>query len=155
MDWYLTIKTIHILSAAVLFGTGIGIAFFMLQSYFSDDLNVKFYATRTTVIADYVFTLPAVLLQPISGMWLIWQGGYSWDETWLLITYGLYIFIGSLWLPVVWIQIRLKNMLLQVTKHKSPLPETYNKLFRIWFLMGWPAFIALIGIFILMEFKPL
>ena len=81
----------------------------MFRSHFTDDLHEKLYAVRNTVLADYIFTLPAVIIQPLTGVWLIWQSGFAWDETWLLITYGIYVIAGVCWLPVVWIQIRLKK----------------------------------------------
>ncbi len=155
MNTYFIIKTIHILSSTILFGTGIGIAFFMFRSYFTDDIDEKLYAARNTVLADYLFTFPAVVIQPISGAWLVWQGGYYWMDYWLFVTYMIYIFAGICWLPVVWIQIQLKNMLIQSIDDHAELPARYNKLFKIWFLLGWPAFISLVVVFFLMVFKPI
>ncbi len=155
MDWYSFIKTLHILSSTILFGTGIGIAFFMLRSYFINDINQKLYAARNTVLADYIFTLPAVIVQPITGAWLIWQGGYNWLDLWLVITYIIYIIAGLCWLPVVWIQIQLKKILIQSANDGTELPARYNKLFKIWFIMGWPAFIGLVIVFFLMVIKPI
>lgn len=154
MDIYLTIKTLHIISSVVLFGTGIGIAFFMLRSYFTDNIHEKFYAARNTVLADYLFTTPAVIAQPLTGVWLVWQGGYDWMDLWLAATYVIYIITGLCWLPVVWIQIQLKNMATHAVETNSALPARYNKLFKIWFLLGWPAFIGLVAVFFLMVFKP-
>ena len=110
MTTYLIIKALHILSSAILFGTGIGIAFFMFRSHFTADIGEKYYAARNTVVADYVFTLPAVLLQPLTGAWLVWQGGFDWLDKWLFITYAIYLVAGVCWLPVVWIQIKLKEI---------------------------------------------
>ena len=154
MDPYLFIKALHILSSTVLFGTGLGIAFFMVMSFFTPDLNEKFYALRITVLADYLFTAPAVVIQPVTGAWLIWQGGYGWTDLWLVWTYILYAIAGLCWLPVVVIQIRLKNILKKSVATNSPLPPLYHQLFRWWFLLGWPAFIGLVGVFFLMVFKP-
>ncbi len=84
MDWYLITKTIHIISSTILFGTGLGTAFFFLCSHFTDNLHEKFFATRTTVLADYFFTAPAVILQPLSGAWLIWKGGFDPAAPWLI-----------------------------------------------------------------------
>lgn len=154
MDPYFIVKTIHIISSTVLFGTGLGTAFFMFMSRFTDNLQEKFYASRTTVLADYLFTAPAVILQPLSGAWLIWKGGYDPSAPWLMWTYGLYILAGLCWIPVVWIQIRLKQLLKTAIDTGATLPESYHKLFRIWFLLGWPAFISLIVIFFLMVMKP-
>ena len=140
MDLYLTIKTIHILSSTILFGTGIGIAFFMFRSYFTDNIQEKLYASRNTVLADYLFTLPAVIIQPLSGAWLVWQGGHDWMDLWLSITYAIYIVAGLCWLPVVWIQIQLKTILAECVKTGEALPDRYHKLFKIWFLLGWLLF---------------
>lgn len=154
MTWYLIIKTIHILSSTILFGTGIGIAFFMFRTSFTDQPMQKHFAATNTVLADTIFTLPAVFLQPLSGAWLVWQGGYDWSETWLLITYVLYLLAGACWIPVVWIQIELKKLITLATETGTSLPTRYNKLFKIWFALGWPAFVGLTAIFYLMVAKP-
>ena len=154
MVLYLIIKTLHIISATILFGTGIGIAFFMFCSYCTDNVQEKFYAARNTVLADYLFTFPAVIIQPLTGLWLIYESGYDGTELWLTLTYGLYIMAGICWLPVVWIQIQLKTMLAEAVQNGTELPERYNKLFKIWFVLGWPAFVGLIVVFFLMVVKP-
>ena len=154
MDLYLIIKTIHVISSTILFGTGIGIAFFMLRSHFTDNIHEKLYAARNTVLADYLFTVPAVFIQPVTGIWLIWQGGYDWMDLWLSATYVIYVIAGLCWLPVVWIQIQLKNMAAHAVETSEVLPERYYRLFKIWFILGWPAFIGLIVVFFLMVFKP-
>ena len=155
MDWYLTIKVVHIISSTVLFGTGIGIAFFMFRSHFSTELNEKLYAVHNTVLADYLFTLPAVVLQPLTGMWLVWQAGYSWTDTWLVWTVILYVVAGMCWLPVVWIQIQLRSILIDNRESDTPLPTRYGSLFRMWFFLSWPAFISLVIIFFLMVYRPI
>ena len=91
MDPYFLIKTVHIISSTILFGTGLGTAFFMLSSHFAQNMQEKFYAARTTVLADTLFTAPAVILQPLTGFWLIWNGGHDWTFSWLMWTYGIYI----------------------------------------------------------------
>lgn len=154
MDWYLILKAVHILSSAVLFGTGMGIAFFLYCSRFSKNLHQRYYAAKFTIIADYIFTAPAVILQPLTGFWLISEGGFDIFSPWLISTYILYIFVGTCWLPVVWLQIQLKKILSQTIQDKTELPKRYHRLFRIWFLLGWPAFIGLVAIFFLMVFKP-
>lgn len=154
MDVYLVIKTIHILSAAILFGTGIGIAFFMLRSRSIENLSEKHFSTHNTVVADVLFTLPAVIVQPLSGAWLVWQSGYLWSDLWIVLSMVMYVFLGLCWLPVVWIQIQLNSMVIMAQKNNTPLPERYEKLFSLWLMLGWPAFISLIAIFFLMVFKP-
>ncbi len=154
VDWYLVIKTLHIISSAVLFGTGLGIAFFMFRSRYTDNLQEQHFAASYTVMADYLFTLPAVIVQPLSGAWLIWQGGYGWSDAWLVWSYALYLLAGLCWLPVVWIQLRLKKLTYLTLHNGTALDDSYHRLFNYWMLLGWPAFISLILIFMLMVFKP-
>jgi len=159
MDTYSVVKTLHIISATVLFGTGMGIAFFMVCSAFGKNLHEKYFAARFTVLADFIFTTPAVIIQPLTGMYLIAQGGFDPAAFWLKATYGLYILAGICWLPVVWIQLRLRNIIaatLQSAENgqEKSLPREYGRLFKIWFCLGWPAFGALIAIFWLMVTKP-
>ncbi|MEN8207252.1 MAG: DUF2269 domain-containing protein [Pseudomonadota bacterium] len=154
MDWYLTVKVVHIISSTVLFGTGLGIAFFMFRSHFSKHIQEKYYAAYNTVMADYLFTLPAVIVQPLSGAWLVWKSGYNWTDTWLVWTYALYLLAGLCWLPVVWIQHRLKILTADALHNDTALPESYRRLFRYWMLLGWPAFASLVLVFFLMVFKP-
>lgn len=154
MEMYQIVKTLHILGAAVLFGTGIGIAFFMYASHFAKNLHEKYFAARMTVLADFIFTTPAVILQPLSGLWLVFSGGYGAHDLWLSVSYGLYALAGLCWLPVVWIQWQLRGMLKTAIDMQSDLPARYHRLFRIWFVLGWPAFIALVVIFALMVAKP-
>ncbi len=154
MDAYLTIKTLHIISSTILFGTGMGIAFFHFSSHFSDNIHEKMFAARNTVLADYFFTFPAVIVQPLTGVWLVWQGGYGWLDVWLFATYMLYLLAGICWIPVVWIQIQMKKELAQCVVTGAELSERYHRLFKYWFLLGWPAFVGLVAIFFLMVFKP-
>ena len=154
MDLYLAVKTLHIISSTILFGTGIGIAFFMFRSWFSDNIDEKLYAARNTVFADYLFTFPAVVIQPLSGIALIYIAGFDWTAFWLMATYVIYIVTGLCWLPVVWIQIQLKKMCIEAAENGSGLPERYNRLFKIWILLGWPAFLGLVVVFYLMVAKP-
>ena len=100
MDWHLVVKTAHILSSTILFGTGIGIAFFMFRSHFTDDVAGKLFAARNTVLADKVFTFPAVVIQPATGAWLVWSGGFDWTEpgSWSPIRFTLLLaFVGYRW----------------------------------------------------------
>lgn len=154
MDAYAIIKTLHIISSTILFGTGMGIAFFMVCGRFARNVHERFYAARVTVLADYIFTLPAVIIQPLTGLWLIVEGGYDPMAFWLKMTYALYAISGLCWLPVVWIQIQLRNMAAEAASSGGALPARYESLFRLWFFLGWPAFISLVAIFYLMVTKP-
>jgi uncharacterized membrane protein len=154
MDLYPLIKTVHILSAAILFGTGIGIANFMLFGHRSGRPQERAFAARMTVTADFLFTLPSVIIQPVSGAWLVWHGGFLWSDYWLVLTYGLYLLAGACWVPVVIIQMRIKAMLQAQQRGEAFSQATYNRLFRIWFVLGWPAFGSVVVIFWLMVTKP-
>jgi uncharacterized membrane protein len=154
IDAYLLLKLIHILSAAVLFGTGLGIAFFMVWATRSRDAGVVAAVGRMVVIADFLFTAMAVVAQPLSGLALIRLQGYALTEPWLLATYGLYILVGLCWLPVVWIQQRLARLAATAAAAGEPLPPAYDRLYRIWFALGWPAFAAVIAIYVLMLSRP-
>ena len=151
---YEAVKWLHILGATVLFGTGLGIAFFMFASRWSGDIATRVFLARLTVIADYIFTLPAVIVQPVTGLILAELSGYAWDEPWLVASYGLYLVAGACWIPVVFIQIRLRDLAQAALADGGALPPAYERLFRIWFWLGWPAFIALLVVFYLMIAKP-
>ena len=153
LDGYLLIKTVHILSATILFGTGLGIAFFFWSARRGDDA-ARLFAARTTVNADLLFTLPAVVLQPITGGWLVFKAGFGPGELWLTLSYALYILAGLCWLPVVWLQIRMKKMLEAKVAGEAFDAAAYERLRRSWFLLGWPAFLSLVVVFWLMVTKP-
>ena len=154
MDAYLVVKTLHILSAAVLFGTGLGIASFMFLGHRDGQPAARAFAARTTVKADFFFTLPAVIVQPLTGVLLIAKGGFAWTEAWLVLSYGLYLFAGLCWIPVVVMQMRIKTML-EAAEQGLPFDrEAYGRLYRRWFALGWPAFLSVIAMFWLMVAKP-
>lgn len=154
MDIYSLIKTLHIISATIVFGTGIGIANFMFFGSRSRVPVERAFAARMTVKADFLFTLPAVIAQPLSGAWLVWQGGFLWSDYWLVVTYGLYLLAALCWVPVVFIQIRMKVMLEAHARGEAIDEAAYDRLFRNWFVLGWPAFGGLVVIFWLMVTKP-
>lgn len=155
MDFYTIIKTIHVISATILFGTGIGIAFFFFLPHLrQNDVTARLAAAKMTVTADFLFTLPAVIAQPLTGAWLVWKGGFDWADYWLVMTYALYVVAGLCWVPVVLIQIRLKQMLEAQAVGTTIDQRAYERLFHWWFILGWPAFGGLVFIFFLMVAKP-
>jgi uncharacterized membrane protein len=154
MDTHLLVKTLHIISATVVFGTGMGIASFMLFGQFGCDPAAQTFAARTTVRADFLFTLPAVIVQPLSGVWLISHGGFAWNDYWLVLTYALYLLAGACWLPVLAIQMRMTAMLEGKAQGAAFGEVAYRRLFCWWFVLGWPAFGGLVAIFWLMVAKP-
>ena len=154
MDFYFLVKTLHIVSATILFGTGIGIANFMFLGHRSGVPQERAFAARMTVKADFLFTLPSAIIQPLSGAYLVWQGGFPWNELWLVLAAGLYLLAGACWVPVVFIQMRMKALLEASLRGEPYNEKTYNQLFRTWFVLGWPAFGSLVVIFWLMVTKP-
>jgi uncharacterized membrane protein len=154
LDLYFFVKTVHVLSATVLFGTGAGIAFFMLKGHLSAVPAARRFAAATTVRADFLFTLPAVIVQPLTGAWLVWKGGFDWSDWWLVTTYALYLLAGACWLPVVAIQMRLKAILEAEAVVGSLDEAKLSRLFTWWLALGWPAFGGLIIAFYLMVAKP-
>jgi len=126
----------------------------MFRSYFTPNIHEKLYAARNTVLADYIFTFPAVIIQPVTGVWLVMYGGYNWMDRWVVATVIIYVIAGLCWLPVVWVQIQLKRMLMQSVEMNTALPSNYDRLFKIWTMLGIPAFIGLVAIFFLMVIRP-
>ncbi|MGA9658610.1 MAG: DUF2269 domain-containing protein [Asticcacaulis sp.] len=151
---YLCVKWLHIISATVLFGTGIGTAFFMLMAHVNKDLRARVFATRTVVLADWLFTAPAIVIQPVTGLMLIHMGGFSMQEGWLMAATGLYVFAGLCWLPVVWMQIRMKRMAEQALATDGALSPEYQLFYFWWITLGSLAFPAVMAIFWLMVAKP-
>jgi uncharacterized membrane protein len=151
---YFVLKVIHVIGAAVLFGTGLGIAFFMLMAHRSGDPRTIAATARVVVIADTLFTATAAVVQPVSGAALAWVIGYSLLDSWLLVSIALYVLVGCCWLPVVWIQLRLRDLAREASRQGTDLPARYARLFRVWFLLGWPAFAGVVAIFAIMIAKP-
>jgi uncharacterized membrane protein len=154
MTTILVLKLVHLIGAAVLFGTGLGIAFFMYMAHRTGDPATIAATARTVVIADAMFTLNAVIAQPVSGAALALSIGYSFWEPWIVLSIVLYVVVGLCWLPVVGIQLRLRELAAAAVRTGAPLPPDYERLFRIWFALGVPAFLGVIVIFALMIFRP-
>lgn len=158
MTSFLIWKTVHVLSATVLVGTGMGIAFFCWfgsRSALRDgDIGALRTVLRFTVRADTIFTAPAVLLQLASGAVLIHLSGWSWWSPWTLTVMGLFALVGACWLPVVWIQVQLMRLAM-VAPSVAALPSEFAEKFRIWFLLGIPAFASVVVIVFLMVAKLL
>jgi uncharacterized membrane protein len=153
-DMLFALKLAHILGATVLFGTGLGIAFFMVMANRTGDPARIAHVASTVVIADTIFTATAVILQPISGALLAREIGWALSEGWIVLSLLLYVVTGLFWLPVVWVQIRLRNLARQAAANEEPLPQAYDRLYRIWFACGFPAFFAVLAIFWLMLTRP-
>jgi uncharacterized membrane protein len=154
MTSYLILKYLHVIGATVLLGTGAGIAFFMLLAHRTGDPKIVAAVARIVVIADFLFTATAVVAQPITGLLLARQAGYPLTEGWILLSILLYLVTGAFWLPVVWMQARMRDLAASAADRDEPLPAAYYRLFRLWFAFGFPAFAAVLAIFWLMIARP-
>ena len=154
MDIYLLAKTVHVMSSTVLFGTGIGIAFFFLMGMRSGDPAAAWFAARTTAIADMLFTLTAGIVQPLSGFLLVHLAGWDPFVPWLVATYAIYLAALACWLPVVWLQLQIRDMWARKLAGEAVDETLLARRFRWWFALGWPAFVGLTAVFYLMVAKP-
>ncbi len=151
---YLLLKYIHILSSTLLFGTGLGTAFHGYLAFRSRDAKVIASVGRSVILADWLFTAPAVIIQPATGVAMALMAGWPLTSGWLALSIVLYIVVGACWLPVVWLQIQLRALARQSCEKGAPLPPLYFRYLRVWFILGWPAFTAVLAIFYLMIVKP-
>jgi uncharacterized membrane protein len=154
MTTYHVLKFLHVIGATILLGTGAGIAFFMLLAHLTGQATTIAAVARIVVIADFVFTATAVVAQPITGVLLAWNVGYSLLEPWIFWSLVLYAVTGAFWLPVVWMQMRLRDLAAAAAARGTHLPSRYHVLFWWWFAFGFPAFTAVLAIFWLMIAKP-
>lgn len=150
---YLILKYIHIISMVLLFGTGLGSAFYKWMADRSGNIAHIAVTNRHVVLADWLFTTPTVFIQPITGLWMVYLLNYPLSTDWIMISLILYIFAGICWLPVVWIQIRMKKLSDHAVADGTELPGEYWSLARTWFWLGVPAFIAMMMVVLLMVFK--
>jgi uncharacterized membrane protein len=162
---YLIVKWVHIVSSTMLFGTGLGSAFYM---FFASRTRAfyMFFASRTrdaraisvvvryVVIADWLFTTPTIILQPATGLWLVHLAGFDLRAPWLLWSIVLYLLAGACWLPVVWMQVRMRDMAAEAARQSAELPAQYWSFLRWWVALGIVAFFALVVVFYLMVLKP-
>ena len=152
---YALIKTLHILSMVLLFGTGLGSAFYKWMADRSGQLAHIAVTNRHVVLADWWFTTPTVIFQPLSGLWLIHQLGLPITTPWVAISLGLYALAGVCWLPVVWLQIRMRDLATEALANQTDLPPAYGRMACAWFWLGVPAFSAMVLVVALMVFKHL
>lgn len=145
MSTYLWIKLVHVLSATILFGTGLGIAFFMLRAYLSESREAMAVTTRHVVLADWIFTAPAVVIQLVSGLWLTREIGIPFDSVWFVSVVGVFFLVGACWIPVVWIQIRVREIVARGGER-----DDYRTLMFVWIGLGCTAFGGVLLLFYLM-----
>lgn len=154
MDYALLLRWLHVIGAAVLLGTGAGIAFFMVMAHRSKDPRIIAHTAGVVVIADWLFTASAVVIQPITGALLAQATGWSLSEGWIVLSLGLYVLTGAFWLPVLWMQHRMRDLARSAVARNEALPARYYQFYGAWFLCGFPAFFSVLGIFWLMLARP-
>jgi uncharacterized membrane protein len=154
MSYYLVLKFLHVVGTAVLFGTGAGIAFFLLLAHRTGRAHVVAAVARIVVIADFLFTATAVVAQPLTGALLARELGIPLDTGWIGFSILLYLIAGAFWIPVVFMQIRMHDLATAAARQGRALPAAYHRLFRLWFAFGFPAFGAVLAIIWLMIAKP-
>jgi uncharacterized membrane protein len=155
---YLNVKLLHVLSATLLFGTGIGSAFYLLFASLSRDVRAIAVVSRAVVLADWLFTLSTMVLQPASGLYLAHLGNIPLASKWIAWSLALYGVALACWLPVLWLQVQMCRLAHLAARGHSilpaALPDAYWRYLRVWFVLGWPALLAFLGIFYLMVAKP-
>jgi uncharacterized membrane protein len=150
---YLTLKYLHLLSMVLLFGTGLGSAFYKWMADRSRNVTHIAIVNKHVVFADWLFTTPTIVIQPITGIWMLYLINIPLTTSWVLISLLLYVIAGLCWLPVVWLQIRMQKLAQLAVEQKTELDNQYWRYARIWFYLGIPAFIAMVAIVFLMVMK--
>lgn len=151
---YLVLKWAHVLSSTLLFGTGLGSAYYMLVTSLTRDARAVSVVARQVVLADWLFTSTTIVIQPVTGVLMARMAGWPLSTRWLAWSIGLYFLAGACWLPVVWLQLRMRDMADQAVAAGTPLPPRYWRFLRCWVMLGIPAFVALVVVFYLMVAKP-
>jgi uncharacterized membrane protein len=154
MAWLEFLRWAHVVGATVLLGTGAGIAFFMVMAHRTGDPRLIAHTASTVVIADWIFTASAVVAQPVTGLLLANAMGWSLSEGWIVVSMALYGVTGLFWLPVVWMQARMRDLARTAVAANEALPDAYHRLYRLWFACGFPAFFAVLAIVWLMTARP-
>ena len=150
---YLILKYFHLISAILLFGTGLGSAFYKWMADRNGNISNIAITNKNVVLADWIFTTPTVVFQPISGAWMATIIGLPLTTPWLMLSFVLYFIAGACWLPVVYLQIKMQKMSYIAMKNKNDLPQEYWQYAKLWFVLGIPAFISMVLIVMLMVFK--
>lgn len=154
MSAYLLLKTVHILSSVVLVGVGFGSAFYLFCTNRTRNVQAQAVVARFVVLADWIFTTPAIILQLVTGLGLAHMAGWPLSTPWIAWSLALYFFTGACWLPVVWLQIRMRKMVEEAARENQPAPELYWRYARYWEMLGYPAFAAMMIVYFLMVTKP-
>lgn len=151
---YLIVKWLHVLSSTLLFGTGIGSAWYLLFAVISKNVQAIAVVTRILVIADWLFTGVTMIAQPATGFYLIHLAGFPMHTPWIKWSVVLFVIALLCWLPVVWLQMKMRDVAAEAMQQATPLPAQFWRYFRAWVVLGIPAFFAFIAVFYLMVVKP-
>ena len=154
MNLYLAVKVVHVLSATILFGTGLGIAFFKWIVDRSNNVTAIRIISEKVVLADWLFTTPAIVIQALSGAYMAAAAAFSPARDWLLYAVLLFLLAGACWIPVVWLQMRMRDLARASDREGTNLSPEFYRYARIWFALGIPAFLSLVIVFWLMVAKP-
>ena len=148
-------KFMHVLGACVLLGAGLGIAFFVFAANRTHHAGVIAVTTRIAAVANLIFIIAGMVVLPLSG-WALARaiGFFPLEESWIVLSIYLYLFVGACWLPVVFILFRMRNLARDAAMRTKMLPDEYRRLFVLWFCLGWPALAAVVAIFALMVWQP-
>lgn len=145
MSPYLLLKVIHVLSAMLFFGTGLGSAWYKLRADRSGQLETIAWAQREIVRADWIFTVPSAVVLPVSGLAMAWVAGMPLSTPWLLLGLIGYAIAGLCWLPAAFLQIRMRRMVDEALREGTALPPAFHRANRTWMLLGLPSFAAAMG----------
>ncbi|MBJ6977866.1 MULTISPECIES: DUF2269 domain-containing protein [unclassified Luteimonas] len=149
------VKYLHVLSSTLLFGTGVGTAFYLLFVSLTRDVHAIAVVARYVVVADWIFTATTIVIQPVTGFWLAHQIGYPLTEPWLLWSTVAFVLAALCWLPVVWLQMRLRDIAVEADASGTPLPRGYGRILAIWVALGVPALVSFLAIFYMMVARQL
>jgi uncharacterized membrane protein len=152
---YLWLKFLHVISSTILFGTGIGTACTMLYGHYTRDVHVIAAVTQYVVRADWIFTLSSGILQPLTGLWMVYLIGYSFTSFWIMGSIIGYLIAACCWFPVVYLQIKMRQLAIEAKQSHTELSPIYFRYFKFWSCLGVPAFSSLILVFYLMTNKPM
>ena len=150
---YLALKWLHILSSTVLFGTGVGSAFYLLTAATTRNAAVVAHVSRWVVRADWLFTATTAVVQPLTGLWMVHLMGLPVGTDWIAWSLALYAVAMACWLPVVWLQMRMRDLSLRASQDRLALPRAFWRCFGWWVALGIPALFSFLAIFWLMVAK--
>lgn len=151
---YLTVKFLHVLSSIFLFGTGVGSAFYLFLVTLDGEVRTVAIVSRCVVWADWLFTATTAVIQPLTGFWLLRHAALPLTLPWVAWSIALYALAIACWLPVLWLQMRMRDLSAAAAATGTPLPPAFHRCFRAWMALGFPALFAFVAIVYLMVARP-